>query len=478
MKLYRPLARLLAHAQNRINASSNAIPPSGWFPSLNGERPLDELLDVATRDDRRRSATVRHRKRRGPRGPKASASQTGAQPLHQWKGLSRPAKRADVSVTQDSGSGAQRRHGAEHERRTGKRAMADDQRQGNIELGPLEAELGLVASLLIRDGDQGGSGGCRSRVSSGLLGRDCFLARRAGLGAWCRDEPVGCRGVCPARVRVPRDPRPLLLADAHRDRTATPGPGSARPGSAHGARRFCGAVPCRRRAWSQGFIFRRGRSSSTGGSCCVIERLAAPLRFEPGTQPLRLGGAGYRGALVVRRARGGLMVVNVLPLDRYLRGVVPWEVPKGWHEATYEAQAVAARSYTLATLHPGKNFDLFPDQRSQAVRRHSRRASADESCDRCDRRPGARLARPDHPGVLLLQLGRQNVVRARCVAARAAGAIPRLGRRSVRLHLAASCLADVGAQRRAESRASFACEACATYESSTTPPAAHRRCAY
>jgi len=59
------------------------------------------------------------------------------------------------------------------------------------------------------------------------------------------------------------------------------------------------------------------------------------------------------------------MAVNVLPLDRYLRGVVPWEAPKGWQEATYAAQAVAARSYTLATLHPGKNFDLLPDQRSQ-----------------------------------------------------------------------------------------------------------------
>ena len=96
------------------------------------------------------------------------------------------------------------------------------------------------------------------------------------------------------------------------------------------------------------------------------KHLAAPIRFEPGVQPLRLGDAGYRGALVVGRARAGVMAVNVLPLDRYLRGVVPWEAPRGWREATYEAQAVAARSYTLAMLHPGKNFDFFPDQRSQA----------------------------------------------------------------------------------------------------------------
>ena len=96
-----------------------------------------------------------------------------------------------------------------------------------------------------------------------------------------------------------------------------------------------------------------------------FKQLAFPLRFEPGAQPLRLGGAGYRGELVVKAKPGGLMAVNVLPLDRYLRGVVPSEVPVAWHAQTYEAQAVAARSYTLATLKPGEDFDLFPDDRSQ-----------------------------------------------------------------------------------------------------------------
>jgi stage II sporulation protein D len=94
-------------------------------------------------------------------------------------------------------------------------------------------------------------------------------------------------------------------------------------------------------------------------------KLKAPLRFEPGIQPLTLGGEGYRGALVVKPKPGGLMVVNALPLDRYLRGVVPWEVPSGWQLAAYEAQAVAARTYTLATLHPGQDFDLYPDDRDQ-----------------------------------------------------------------------------------------------------------------
>ncbi len=93
--------------------------------------------------------------------------------------------------------------------------------------------------------------------------------------------------------------------------------------------------------------------------------LQPPLRFEPGAQPLQVNLVPYRGDVVVKRRADGLMAVNVLALDRYLRGVVPWEAPTGWHVATYEAQAVAARSYTLATLHPGQDFDLYPDSRSQ-----------------------------------------------------------------------------------------------------------------
>ncbi|MBA3842607.1 MAG: SpoIID/LytB domain-containing protein [Actinobacteria bacterium] len=117
----------------------------------------------------------------------------------------------------------------------------------------------------------------------------------------------------------------------------------------------------------------RGRTLHLPARSVVVDRkfvlrhlhLRQPLRFEPGAQPLQVELNGYRGDVVVKAKPDGLMAVNVLPLDRYLRGVVPWEVPKGWHEATYEAQAVAARSYTLTTLHPGRDFDLFADTRSQ-----------------------------------------------------------------------------------------------------------------
>ena len=117
----------------------------------------------------------------------------------------------------------------------------------------------------------------------------------------------------------------------------------------------------------------RGRKLHLPARSVVVDRtftlqhvkLAQPLTFEPGAQPLQVSFAGYRGDVVVKAKPAGLMAVNVLPLDRYLRGVVPWETPAGWHAATYEAQAVAARSYTLATLKPTEDFDLYADTRSQ-----------------------------------------------------------------------------------------------------------------
>jgi stage II sporulation protein D len=94
-------------------------------------------------------------------------------------------------------------------------------------------------------------------------------------------------------------------------------------------------------------------------------KLRLPLRYEPGAAPLQLDGEAYRGALVVHRVGGRLTVVNRLPLDRYLRGVVPWEMPDDWPAEALRAQAVVARSYALSTLQPGTLFDLYPDTRSQ-----------------------------------------------------------------------------------------------------------------
>ena len=109
----------------------------------------------------------------------------------------------------------------------------------------------------------------------------------------------------------------------------------------------------------------RGRSRVLPAGRRRVTRGPFPLRFAAGAAVLTLDGAGYRGALVVRGRRGSIDVVNELPLERYLRGVVPWEMPHRWPAQALRAQAVAARSYALATLKHGGAFDLYADTRDQ-----------------------------------------------------------------------------------------------------------------
>jgi stage II sporulation protein D len=76
----------------------------------------------------------------------------------------------------------------------------------------------------------------------------------------------------------------------------------------------------------------------------------------------------YRGALRVGAAPDGVRVVNIVAIEDYLRGVVPEEMPPSWGNdapAALRSQAIAARSYALATLRPGGDFEMYDDTRSQ-----------------------------------------------------------------------------------------------------------------
>jgi SpoIID/LytB domain protein len=67
---------------------------------------------------------------------------------------------------------------------------------------------------------------------------------------------------------------------------------------------------------------------------------------------------GYRGNLKFVEANSGMSVVNQLPVEQYLRGVVPRESPASWADAgggrgkqALQAQSVAARSYALSATY-------------------------------------------------------------------------------------------------------------------------------
>jgi stage II sporulation protein D len=98
-------------------------------------------------------------------------------------------------------------------------------------------------------------------------------------------------------------------------------------------------------------------------------------------QPRRRSGVvswGPRRPEAERSYRGGLravpdgrtfQLVNLVRLEDYLKGVVPREMPASWGDraaAALVAQAVAARSYALATMSPTATYDVYDDTRSQA----------------------------------------------------------------------------------------------------------------
>ena len=66
--------------------------------------------------------------------------------------------------------------------------------------------------------------------------------------------------------------------------------------------------------------------------------------------PIKIGGQGsFRGDFVAAVSGGELYAINQVSLDDYVQGVIPNEMPASWPHAALEAQAVAARSYALAT---------------------------------------------------------------------------------------------------------------------------------
>jgi stage II sporulation protein D len=106
----------------------------------------------------------------------------------------------------------------------------------------------------------------------------------------------------------------------------------------------------------------------------------------------------YRGAMLVLPTGKTLTLVNIVELEAYLRGVVPWEIgrpgPAGL--AAVEAQAVAARTYTISHLgeRAAFGFDVWADVQDQ-VYRGSR--DEDEICnDAISNTAGLILSCSDH----------------------------------------------------------------------------------
>lgn len=103
---------------------------------------------------------------------------------------------------------------------------------------------------------------------------------------------------------------------------------------------------------------RKGNGSKLEG--CGKQGAAA------GGSGVRYEGVGaYRGKLLGRNVGGSLFAINKVGIEGYVRGVIPNEIPTSWPKHALRSQAVAARSYALATRLNGDGYDLYDDTRSQ-----------------------------------------------------------------------------------------------------------------
>ena len=79
----------------------------------------------------------------------------------------------------------------------------------------------------------------------------------------------------------------------------------------------------------------------------------------------------YRGLIEIHPGPGkGFGVINRIPLEEYIAGVLPSEMPSHWPLEALKAQAVAARTDTLSMMgrHNAEGFDVCDEVHCQAYR--------------------------------------------------------------------------------------------------------------
>jgi len=118
-------------------------------------------------------------------------------------------------------------------------------------------------------------------------------------------------------------------------------------------------------------VLRSGRLDVMRGESPGAGRFAGPLivrSMTPGAL-LRYDGKRYRGELIISVTDTGMLVVNRLGVESYLRGVVPLEIGnrQPGEEAAVQAQAVAARSYSYVHIAEAGNrgFDMYATVQDQ-----------------------------------------------------------------------------------------------------------------
>ncbi|MDH4250970.1 MAG: SpoIID/LytB domain-containing protein, partial [Nitrospira sp.] len=139
-------------------------------------------------------------------------------------------------------------------------------------------------------------------------------------------------------------------------------------------------------AWSYRPVLRikvRGRALILNGKPVVSDQLT----LRAGNHDLKLwlngngrstalhasddkGGLQISGVIQLVRRGKGLLLVNHVDLEEYVKGVVPAEVNSAWHPEMLKVQAVAARTYALYQhmLSATRDYDVVASTQDQVYR--------------------------------------------------------------------------------------------------------------
>ncbi len=78
---------------------------------------------------------------------------------------------------------------------------------------------------------------------------------------------------------------------------------------------------------------------------------------ETGT-PIKYGSYIYNGVFEYQRDGGALRLINVIDLERYIEGVLPYEISRSWPVESQKAFAVTVRNYSLTHIGEHSDYDF------------------------------------------------------------------------------------------------------------------------
>ncbi len=125
-------------------------------------------------------------------------------------------------------------------------------------------------------------------------------------------------------------------------------------------------------------LFNSGSALSMGTKMNLLRQDTGDT--EPGIR-FNLQAGFYPGDLSLSAEEGKIVPILTLPLETYLKGVVPYEMGDGFPEEALKAQAVCARTYALSHLNPKAAWDVVDTTNDQVFRGLNKSAKSQKAVD-------------------------------------------------------------------------------------------------